>query len=126
YNKHIVWSSDNDPKPSDTSKRDGSINRPSSPRNVTLVPHIPSGLSTVIRVVLYVVLGLAGLWFLLKFLANFTHWAQWLVNLLRDFWQGLFGGGAQGAEADAADDEAEEARPAPRPFASYRNPFHAG
>jgi hypothetical protein len=107
------------------SSRSGN-NRPSTPRSMNWMPRIPPALTNVVRGVLYVMLALAGIWFLIKFLANFTHWAKWLVDLLRNLWQNLFGGLSGGTETEAAADEAEPALPAPRPFGSYRNPFLAG
>jgi hypothetical protein len=61
---------------------------------------------------------------LLQFLANFTKWARDLLNALRAWWQGLFGGRNRGATEEEAGDVVH-ATP-PRPFASYANPFADG
>jgi hypothetical protein len=110
---------------SESSSRSGS-SRPSSPRSSNLIPRVPPGVSNVLRWAVYIVLALAGLWFLIQFLANFTNWAKWLVDLLRDFWQGLFGGWGGRTETEADEAEPEPARPAPRPFSAYYNPFLSG
>src|SRR5205807_716503 len=79
-----------------------------------------------VRILVYVLLGLAALWFALKFLANFTQWAKWLVDLLRNLWHSLFGGGSARTEAEQAGEEIQEAPAALWPFSAYQNPFLTG
>jgi hypothetical protein len=59
---------------------------------------------------------------LLKHLANFTDWARRLLDSLRAWWEGLFGGG----RSVAAEAEASVRPPVSRPFASFHNPFRDG
>lgn len=126
-NKQSGGPGDKDAKASDASKKSDSTSRPSSPRSPNLIPHIPSGISNVVRIVIYVLLALAGLWFLLKFLANFTYWAKWLVDWARNLWENLFGGWGARTEAEEMTDDPEgAAQPALWPFAAYHNPFHTG
>src|SRR5262249_13177553 len=57
----------------------------------------------------------------LKFLANFTLWARRLLDALRAWWQGLWGGGK---EARAEEEVVEMVEL--KPFASFRDPFLFG
>jgi hypothetical protein len=61
----------------------------------------------------------------LKFLANFTHWARRLLEILSAFWHGLWGWWGRGSEPTG---EEEETAPGsePKPFASFRDPFVYG
>src|SRR5262249_51825866 len=52
-------------------------------------------------------------------------WARRLLESLRNFWDSLFGR-RQAAAATAGEGEGEERRAEPKPFRSYRNPFHNG
>jgi hypothetical protein len=61
----------------------------------------------------------------LQFLANFTTWAKGLLDALRSLWQGLFGWLSGSGKAEEAAEEVKGGPP-PRPFSSYRNPFHDG
>ncbi|HKI34477.1 MAG TPA: DUF4129 domain-containing protein [Gemmataceae bacterium] len=76
--------------------------------------------SAVLAVVVIVFLLRGGL----RYLANFFDWARRLLESLRAFWEGLFGG--RRTEAVGEGGEVEERRAPPRPFRSYRNPFHNG
>jgi hypothetical protein len=62
----------------------------------------------------------------LRFLANFTTWAQRLLDALRSWWESLFGSAKK--ESESSREEQEESEPVVRlqPFASYPNPFHDG
>src|SRR5262249_38409601 len=61
----------------------------------------------------------------LRWLAGFSQWARDLLDFFRRLWESLFGGGA--AQAGEATEEAGGASaPAPRPFASFRDPFADG
>lgn len=91
---------------------------------INRLPTIPPGITNVIKWVIYVALALVGLWLLLKFLANFTHWARRLLEALRSFWLSLFGGFGRRASADDAGNE--EDGDGRRPFSSFRNPFVYG
>jgi Domain of unknown function (DUF4129) len=59
----------------------------------------------------------------LKFLSNFLDWARRLLESLRNFFAGLFGGQKRAASKD---DDAEDRKTAEQPFASFHNPFHDG
>jgi hypothetical protein len=95
-------------------------------RNVSLnrLPSLPAGLSNIVKWIVYILLGLAALWFVLKFLANFTSWARSLVAALQSLWQSLFGWTSGATEATTEEEEKEP--PAPRPFAAFHNPFASG
>jgi hypothetical protein len=81
----------------------------------------------VLKWVVFAVVALVVLFLVLRsglnFLANFTNWAKQLLEGLRAWWEGLFGRSEGEPEAEAE----ESARtPAPRPFASFSNPFLDG
>jgi hypothetical protein len=62
---------------------------------------------------------------LLRVLANFSGWAKGLSEALEKLWASLFGWLSIAPKPDTPADE-EDAKPAPRPFSSYANPFHSG
>jgi hypothetical protein len=63
---------------------------------------------------------------ILQFLANFTGWAQSLLDFFRNFWASLFGGPRRTkAAADGKGEEGPAAAPE-RPFSSFANPFTDG
>ncbi|MCC6418357.1 MAG: DUF4129 domain-containing protein [Gemmataceae bacterium] len=107
-------------------KRDGGqegAEEPSTPRgpDLRLSPDLVAALKWIVgivvaRVVLFYVLR-SGL----RWLANFTEWARRLLDALRTFWEGLWGGGSAGSTA-----EAEAARQPPKPFTLFRDPFLNG
>src|SRR5262249_21302615 len=74
--------------------------------------------------IIYVALALVGLWLLLKFLSNFTHWAKRLLEALRSLWLSIFGGFGRTTGADNAGDEEEVV--GRRPFSAFHNPFAYG
>jgi hypothetical protein len=86
-------------------------------------------LGTLLKWIVFTVLAVAVLFFVLtrglQFLANFTDWARRLLDTLRAWWAGLFGGAGSDASEDSTADEAEPAH-RPRPFASFGNPFLDG
>jgi hypothetical protein len=61
----------------------------------------------------------------LRFLANFTDWARRLLDALREWWQGLFGGAKTQARSEQEPDQERPGAPH-RPFAEFRNPFLDG
>jgi hypothetical protein len=71
------------------------------------------------------IVGFLVLRAVLQFLANFTTWAKGLLDALRSLWQGLFGWLSVSGKGEAAAEEVKGGPP-PRPFSSYRNPFHEG
>ncbi len=83
-----------------------------------------SGVMTVVKWLVYAAVILAGLYLLLRFLANFSGWASRLLALLRAFFEGLFGKRAESAEE--AEAEAAPAAAPPRPFAEFSDPFLDG
>jgi hypothetical protein len=87
-------------------------------------------LGTIIKWIVFIVLGLVVLFFLLRsglqFLANFTDWARRLLEALRAWWAALFGGRAAREGGGEAAEEGEEETPYVRPFASYADPFESG
>jgi hypothetical protein len=84
-------------------------------------------LGTVLKWVVFATLALVVLFFVLRsglhFLANFTNWARQLLEALQAWWEGLLG--RRESEPEAETDEVRR-MPAPRPFASYANPFLDG
>jgi hypothetical protein len=86
-------------------------------------------LGTVLKWIVFTVLALIVVFLVLKkglqFLANFTTWARRLLEALRAWWEGLFGGGSGVAEPEAeAGGETQVVRP--RPFSAFQNPFVDG
>jgi hypothetical protein len=68
------------------------------------------------------VIGFLVLRALLRFLANFTSWARWLLEFFRNFWQGLW---PVRRDRDGAEVVREQG-PAPVPFTSFADPFLSG
>jgi hypothetical protein len=62
---------------------------------------------------------------LLRFLANFTHWAKGLLDGWQAFWEGLRRWWQGRGLPEAVVDAPEAAKP-PRPFAAFRDPFLTG
>jgi hypothetical protein len=88
------------------------------------------GLAKVLKWVVFGIVGIVVLVVLLRavltFLANFTGWAQSLLDFFRNFWANLFGGPRRTkAAAEDADEEGPAAVPE-RPFSSFSNPFADG
>jgi hypothetical protein len=88
------------------------------------------GLANVLKWVVFGIVGVVVVVVLLRailtFLANFTGWAQSLLDFFRNFWANLFGGPRR---AKAATEDADEEGPAPTPempFSSFSNPFADG
>ncbi|MCI0456057.1 MAG: DUF4129 domain-containing protein [Gemmataceae bacterium] len=83
--------------------------------------------ANVLKWIVIILAVLVVLYFLfrsgLRWLANFTDWARRLLEALRAFWEGLWGGGKSAGQTGAA--ETVKARP-PKPFAAYRDPFGRG
>jgi hypothetical protein len=97
------------------------------PNRVFEMPQTLGWLGTVLKWVVFAALAVVVLFFVLRsglhFLANFTNWARRLLEALQSWWEGLFGRRENDAEAEMED---ERRTPAPRPFASYANPFLDG
>jgi hypothetical protein len=89
---------------------------------------ILSSVAPVLKWIVFAVLAVVVIVFLLRgglrYLANFFDWARRLLEALRAFWEGLFGG--RRAESAAEGGEVEERRAPLRPFRDYSNPFHDG
>jgi hypothetical protein len=93
------------------------------------VRSLARGVSGVLKWVVFAAIALAVLLFglrgLLKFLANFTDWAQGLLDALRNFWASLFASRKQEATEAAAGTSAEPQEYHP-PFSAFPNPFADG
>jgi hypothetical protein len=106
--------------------------RPASPpgsASPSWPARLTGGLATVLKWVVFIVLALVVAFFVLRAVlqhfANFTDWARRLLDTLRAWWEGLFGG--PGGRVESAEEaEAVDPRVRERPFASYPNPFHDG
>jgi hypothetical protein len=85
-------------------------------------------LSSVLKWIVFALIGLLVLFFLLrsglKWLANFFEWARNLLDALRNFFNGLFGGWVGGSAEK--EEVASEPAPPPQPFAAFSNPFTDG
>jgi hypothetical protein len=106
-----------------------SSSRPSSPSQVLNFFSRLGGLAKVLKWIVFGVLILVVAFYVLRsglqFLANFTNWARRLLDALRAWWAGLFGGSQSSAPPEEEMmDRAQRSRP--RPFASFRNPFLDG
>jgi hypothetical protein len=88
------------------------------------------GISTVLKWVVFGILAVVVVLFLLRgllqFLANFTGWAQALLDALRNFWAGLFGGPKRRAEKSGEEGESSEPPEWHAPFSAFPNPFEDG
>jgi hypothetical protein len=87
------------------------------------------GLAGILKWVVFALVALVVLFVFLRavlqFLANFTSWAQSLLDFFRNFWTSLFGGPRR--TRAASEDRGEEEAAAPeKPFASFTNPFTDG
>jgi len=107
-------------------------NSGSSPARPETSSSLLSALAPIAKFLKWIVFALAALVValfafraMLRFLANFTGWAQVLLNAFQNLWQSLFGWITPSAPAEEAACELE-LRPVPRPFASFRNPFATG
>lgn len=82
-----------------------------------------TGLKWIVWVVIAILLVVGGGYFVLKYLSNFTDWANWLL----DWFRGLFGRKRKAAAAATVDEVADEqAVERPPPFAQFSNPFTDG
>ncbi|HEV3386899.1 MAG TPA: DUF4129 domain-containing protein [Gemmata sp.] len=75
----------------------------------------------VVAVLVVIAVGLA----ILRYLAPFTAWAQRLLEALRNWWAGLFGGGATSEKKEVAS-TAPVGPVRPPPFREFPNPFADG
>jgi hypothetical protein len=87
-------------------------------------------LATLLKWILFAVIALVVGFYLLRsglrFLANFTSWAQRLLETLRSWWEALFGGGKPAKSLSEEAAEVQERKPRLRPYASFHNPFVDG
>jgi hypothetical protein len=114
---------------SDRSERRGDNSSSTSRPSASALRDVVSKVGPVLKWVVFAILGLAVVFFLLRsglqFLANFSDWAKRLLDSLRTFWAGLFGGWGRAKAEDGEGEEEERVIPE-RPFASFRNPFTYG
>jgi hypothetical protein len=101
-----------------------------SPQSAPWKLEVPPWLTTLLKWIIGIVLGLVVLFVLLrgllKFLANFTNWARSLLAGLRSFWDGLWGllpGGRKRREGDGGEEVGAEHA---LPFSFFRDPFQSG
>lgn len=81
-------------------------------------------LGTLVKAVLYLVAAIVAIYFLIRYWDEVRAWLARLWQEVLDIWNSLFGGRKKAAiEAAAA---AEEAKPRPRPFAAFKDPFLSG
>ncbi|MBY0460943.1 MAG: DUF4129 domain-containing protein, partial [Gemmataceae bacterium] len=113
----------------DDAKGDGGRNQSGSPSS----PQLGGALAQVANIAKWIVFALVailivfGLFFgILKYLAPFTAWAQRLLDGLRAWWAGLFGGGGDRKVATAAEETKPVGPVRPPPFSEYSNPFADG
>ncbi|MBA4066279.1 MAG: hypothetical protein C0501_21695 [Isosphaera sp.] len=81
-------------------------------------------LKWVVFAVVAVLVVVAVVLAVLRYLAPFTDWARRLLDGLRAWWAGLWGGRAQGADAPRSPEPAGPVRPPP--FHTFSNPFADG
>ncbi len=82
------------------------------------------GVMTVVKWIVYAAVILAGLYLLVKFLANFSGFASRLLAMLRAFFESLFG--RRSEPIPEPGEEVPAAGLAPRPFAEFSDPFLDG
>jgi hypothetical protein len=102
--------------------------RPSNP--ISSVLSKLGVLGVILKWILFAIIALVVGFFVLRaglrFMANFTTWAQRLLEMFRSWWEALFGGGkSEGARSEAAG-ETEDRKPLLRPYSSFHNPFVDG
>jgi hypothetical protein len=106
----------------------GSSTPPTSSRLADVLAKL-GWLGTVLKWIVFALLAILVLFFILRqglqFLANFTNWARRLLDAMRAWWAGLFGGAKDAGDAEA-EARSEERIKRPRPFASFGNPFRDG
>ncbi len=118
---------DKDPRKDQSSQNTGRSKSQDSSNSPSFSSVLKS-LATLLKWIVFGILALAFLFFLLrsglKFLANFTTWAQRLLAALDAWWKNLFG--RKETVADPVTGEAKQVRKRPRPFSSFSNPFRDG
>jgi hypothetical protein len=122
-------SSDQKEERSDKDSKERSSSSSSSRMSPSAVRDVVSRVAPVLKWIVFVIIGLAVVFFVLRsglqFLANFTDWARRLLDAWRNFWENLFGGARKPSEEEEHA-EREEQRLREQPFASFRNPFGGG
>ncbi len=86
--------------------------------------HLSGGLFGLLKFLVYIVLGCAGLYWLWKNWSRVVEGFRLFLQELRDLWARLFGGKPAGKE-ETTEEEKPAAKPE-RPFADYVDPFSAG
>jgi hypothetical protein len=116
--------SDDQKADSDTEQKDGSSGGPAEKlRELTQgLEKISDGLKWVVWVVLAVAFVVGIVYFGLKYLSNFTGWAQGLLDWLR----GLLGRKPKPKGVTTAEEAEEEVVERPPPFSRFDNPFTDG
>jgi hypothetical protein len=122
-------SSDQRQQRADKGGAERSGSRSSSKMSPSAVRDVVSQVAPVLKWIVFALIGLAVLFFVLRsglqFLANFTDWARRLLDVLRNFWANLFGGGRKTTEKKGQIEQ-EERQLRERPFGSFHNPFAGG
>jgi hypothetical protein len=104
-----------------------SSSQPSKP-DTSFLPAWGQKLAVILKWVVIVIFALVFAFFfiraLLRFLANFTDWAQRLLDSLQRLWQALWS--RRKAEAHAGTEAEASQPPRPAPFQSFHDPFLSG
>ncbi|HEY2840092.1 MAG TPA: DUF4129 domain-containing protein [Pirellulales bacterium] len=81
-------------------------------------------LGTLLKFLLYLAAAIVVIYYLIRYWDEVRDWLAKLWQEFLDIWNNLFGGRKKEAAIAAA--AAEEAKPKPRPFAAFRDPFQSG
>jgi hypothetical protein len=106
------------------SRSPGPSEKPNKPPFQLPQVRLSGGLLGMLKFLVYIVLGCAGLYWLWKNWSRVVEGFRLFLQELRDLWARLFGG-----KPESAAEEAEEERPSAkpeRPFNDYVDPFAAG
>jgi uncharacterized protein DUF4129 len=124
-----------DPKDKDGKKRDDQKaeqqekSETPPPQNRPWQLQLPPWLTTLLKWIVGIILGVLVLFVLiralLKFLANFTSWAKNLLAGLQSFWNALWGLLPGGRRRRGLGEAEEEEKPV-LPFSYFRDPFLSG
>jgi Domain of unknown function (DUF4129) len=110
-----------------SSKQKGASSKSQSRNSSRILPPFFANVAPILKWIVFAIVAVIVLVVVLRsglsYLANFFEWARKLLESLRNFFAGLFGGSRR---RSAAEDARENRKAAEHPFASFANPFHDG
>jgi hypothetical protein len=122
----------NSPSNNNSSRQAGDRQQGSDPERKAESNSTNSAVSNAAKILKWIVFAIVGLitvgvvlFAIVRFLANFTGWADRLMKAWARFWERLFGRRDKKGTAAAALAELIRVRPS-RPFSSFHNPYRLG